>query len=120
MPQNPWEIEVGSLRHRVLIQQASSTRDAAGQLVQTWNTVRTTFAKIEGTSSRSFRDSFSNNALAAQSTDLVTVRWTPLNLEPDMRVAFGGRMYLIQGVDNVQRRNRKVLLACIVIDEGSN
>ena len=119
---DPLYIQAGSLRHRIQIQAATDTRDAAGQSVSTWTVVLTTRAKIEGTDSRTFKESFSNNALASQSTEAITIRWpgAAIKIEPDMRVIFGDNTFLIQGVDNVQHRNRKLVLACIAIDEDSN
>jgi SPP1 family predicted phage head-tail adaptor len=117
---DPLVIMPGQLRHSIIIQQSNATRDAAGQSVDIWETVRMTFAGFENTSGRAFKDSFSSNALAAQSTELITVRWTPVDIKPGMRVQFGGHLFLIQAVDNVQRRNRKILLACIAIAESSN
>jgi SPP1 family predicted phage head-tail adaptor len=115
-------IQPGELRDSVEIQAATDTRDAAGQPVSTWAAVLTARAKIEGTNSRTFKDSFSANALAAQSTDVVTLRWpgASIDLKPGMRLILGDNTYLVQGVDNVRRRNRKVVLACMVIDGDSN
>jgi head-tail adaptor len=119
---DPLILQPGELRHSVVIQAASTVGDAAGQPVSTWTAVLTTRAKIEGTNSRTFKESFSNNALASQSTDLITIRWpgSGIDLKPGMRVLFGDNTYLVQAVDNVLRRNRKVLLACIGVDEDSN
>jgi SPP1 family predicted phage head-tail adaptor len=118
---DPLYIQPGELRHSIQIEKASSTRDAAGQPIATWDPVLTTRAKIESTTSRTFRDSFSGNALASQSTDAITIRWpgAAFELRPGMRVVFGDNLFLIQAVDNVQRRNRKVVLACIGISEDS-
>ena len=123
MPSNdPLYIQAGELRHSIQIQQASATRDAVGQPVSTWNVVLNTRAKIENTNSRTFKESFSNNALASQSTDCITIRWPgpTIDLAPGMRVIFGDNTFLVQAVDNVLRRNRKVVLACIGINEDSN
>jgi SPP1 family predicted phage head-tail adaptor len=115
-------INPGELRHSVQLQAPSSTRDASGEPIATWSAVLTTRAKIEGTSSAAFKDSFSNSTLAAESTDLLTIRWpgSSITVEPGQRVIFGDVTYLIQDVDNVQRRNRKLRLACVVVDERSN
>ena len=48
---NPLYLRAGELRHAVQIQSASSTRDAAGQPVSTWNVVLSTRAKIENSGS---------------------------------------------------------------------
>jgi SPP1 family predicted phage head-tail adaptor len=115
-------IQPGELRDSIQIQQATDTRDAAGQPVSTWAAVLTARAKIEGTNSRTFKETFSANALASQSTDVITIRWpgAAVTLEPGQRVVFGDNTYLVQAVDNVRRRNRKVVLACMVIDGDSN
>jgi SPP1 family predicted phage head-tail adaptor len=119
---NPLAINPGELRHWIVIQQASATRDAAGQPISTWGTVASTHARIENTNSRTFKESFSNNALASQSTDLITIRWQGLaiDIKPGMRIVFGDNLYIIQSVDNVLRRNRVLRLACLAIDGDSN
>jgi head-tail adaptor len=119
---NPLYLRAGELRHAVQIQSASSTRDAAGQPVSTWNVVLTTRAKIENSGGQAYKESFSNSSLASQSTDLLTIRWpgSSITVAPGMRVIFGNSTFLVQDVDNVLHRNRVVRLACLMIDEDSN
>lgn len=119
---NPLYLRAGELRHAVQIQSASSTRDAAGQPVSTWNVVLTTRAKIENSGGQAYKESFSNSSLAAQSTDLLTIRWpgSSITVAPGMRVIFGNNTFLVQDVDNVLHGNRVVRLACLMIDEDSN
>jgi SPP1 family predicted phage head-tail adaptor len=119
---DPLAIDPGELRHKIQIQQASSTRDAAGQPVSTWNVVLTTWAKIAAPGSMTYKERFANNTFSSQSSDFITIRWpgASITIEPGMRVIFGDNIYLIQAVDNVLHRNRKVNLACIQIDEDSN
>ena len=121
-PSDPLYIDAGSLRHLVQIQAPTATRDAVGQPMSAWATVLTARARIENTNSRTFKESFSGNALAAQSTDVLTIRYpgSAIDLVPGMRVIFEDNTYLVQGVDNVLRRNRKIVLACLVIDGDSN
>lgn len=119
---NPLYLRAGELRHAVQIQAASSTRDAAGQPVSTWNVVLTTRAKIENSGGQAYKESLSNSSLASQSTDLLTIRWpgSSITVAPGMRVIFGNNTFLVQDVDNVLHRNRVVRLACLMIDEDSN
>ena len=119
---DPLVINAGELIHLIQIQAPSSTRDSFGQPISTWDVILSTHVKIENTNSRTFRESFAANALASQSTDVITMRWpgVAINLKPGMRVVFGDNYYLVQAVDNVQRRNRKVVLACLAINEDSN
>jgi head-tail adaptor len=120
--EDPVMINPGDLRHSVEIQKAPGGRDAAGQVVDAWVPVLTAYAAIEGTGSRAYRELFANNALASQSTDAITIRWPgeAIEIRPGMRVVFGANKYLIQAVDNVQHRDRKVALACMMISETSN
>jgi head-tail adaptor len=121
---NPLAISPGELRHVVQIQASAMVATARGQAVNasSWTTVLTTYAKIEGTSSRTFRESFSNNSLVSQATDVITIRWpgAAIDIKTGMRVIFGDATYLIQAVDNVLRRNRKVVLACVQVSSASN
>jgi SPP1 family predicted phage head-tail adaptor len=114
-------IQPGELRHSIKIQAATPTRDTAGQQVDNWTTVLETRASIENTNSRTFKMSFTNNMLASQSTDAIVIRWpgAGVDLRPGMRVLYGDNRFLVQAVDNVQRRNRKVVLACMAIAEDS-
>jgi SPP1 family predicted phage head-tail adaptor len=117
---NPLLFHAGTLFHSIQIQAASSTRDATGQLVSTWNTILTTRASIENTSGASYRESFSGNELVANSTDLITIRYqSSVTIEPGQRVIKGNDTFLIQAVDNVLRRNVKLRLACLLIDGNS-
>jgi SPP1 family predicted phage head-tail adaptor len=118
----PWIIAAGELRHKIQIQKPSATRDDAGQPIPIWDLLLKTRAKIENTNSRTFRESFSANALSSTSTDVITIRWpgAAVTIAPGMRVQFGDNFFLIQAVDNVLRRNRKVVLACIGVDSDSN
>ena len=119
---DPLLIEPGELRHSIQIQKTSATRDSAGQPIPAWDVVLEARAKIESTNSRTFRMSFSDNALASQSTDCITLRWpgASIVIMPGMRVVFGDNAYSVEAVDNVLRRNRKLVLACLSIEQDSN
>ncbi|UWZ84648.1 phage head closure protein [Occallatibacter riparius] len=122
---DPLVINPGELRHRIEIQEVSSTaQDPRGKSVnpKMWDKVLSCWAKIEGAGSRTFRMSFSNNAQVSLSTDVITIRWPGSNvvLKPGQRVQFNSNLFNIDAVDNVQHRNRKVVLACTQISADSN
>jgi head-tail adaptor len=119
---DPLYLLSGDLRHKVTIQQPSTTRDAAGQPVSTWITVLTTRAKIEGTTSNTYKELVQDGAIASQATDVFTLRWpgSSIDLKPGMRVLFGDNTLLVQAIDNVLRRNRVVKLFCMAIAADSN
>lgn len=122
---DPLEINPGDLRCLIQVQSPDFTADGYGaQSVNpsSWTTQLTCKAKIENTNSRTFRESFSGGDLVSQSTDVITIRWpgASINVKPGWRVVFGDNAYTIQAVDNVQRRNRKLVLACAIVGETSS
>jgi len=116
---DPLIIQAGTLRHLISILAPSSTRDAAGQPISTWTTVLTTRASIVNSTPGAYKQPFAGNILAAESTDFITLRYPAVDIQPGMRVAFGDNLYIIQAVDNVQRRNRVLILAAMVLDGDS-
>lgn len=122
MPYDPLYIAAGDLRQMVTLQSPSATRDESGQPIDIWDDVLTTRAKIEGTTSNSYRELVKDGAIASQSSDVVTIRWPggAINLTPGMRVQYGDNTLLVQAVDNVLRRNRLVKLFCMQIAADSN
>ena len=117
---DPTQLAAGRLRHSITIQKPSSTRDSAGQPGVTWSTVLATHAAIEGTSSLTFKFSFQNSTLAANATDCITIRYPAVAIAPGMRVLFGDNAYTIQDVDDVNRRHRVLILACVGVDTVSS
>lgn len=124
MPRDPLAFNPGELRHKIHVQASAMAASARGQAVNatSWTTILTTFAMIEGTSSRTFRESFSNNSMVSQATDVITIRWpgASIAIKTGMRVIFADATYLIQAIDNVLRQNRKVVLACVQVSSTSN
>lgn len=123
MAADPLYLNPGDLRHVVTIQAPNAAApDEYGQTTTSWTTLLVTRAGIESTSGAGYRDSFQNNALAAQSTDLFTLRWpgSTINIEPGHRIVIGTNVWTVQAVDNVLRRNRKLRIAALIIDSGSN
>jgi head-tail adaptor len=115
-------IAPGELRHAITIQAASSTRDAFGEPVSTWATVLVARAKIESTTANAYKELVQDGAIAAQSTDVITMRWPgpTFDIKPGQRVVFQDNNYLIQAVDNLLRRNRVVRMFCMALDGDSN
>ena len=122
MPADPLHIDVGSLRHEVTIQAPSTTKNAYGESIATWANVLTTRAAIQSTNSAAYKDQFAQNALAAQSTYVVTMRHpgSQVDIKTGMRLIYHGDTYVITSLDNVLERNRVLRLACVVINGDSN
>jgi SPP1 family predicted phage head-tail adaptor len=111
-PQSPWpSINPGELRHRVQIQQESTLPDSFGQPQSTWTTVLTTWARIRAASQR---EQFQANALVAQITHTITMRYqSAVAIAPGMRILFGSRIFTIQVPVNVEERNVLIDVMCL-------
>jgi SPP1 family predicted phage head-tail adaptor len=121
MPFDPLYLEPGDLRHSVTIQSPSSTQDATGQPISTWTTILTTRAKIESTTGAAYKELVQDGAIAAQATDVFTLRWPgAIDLKPGYHVLFGDNTYIVQAVVNILERNRVVKLFTLAIDADDN
>ena len=116
-PVSSWpQIDSGKLRHQIQIQAQSSTQDSFGQPAQTWSTIRTTWG---GLNIVSMREVFGSGQLTAQETDVWTVRYSPTEIQPGMQILFGGKVWKVQVISNVEQRNVLLHLLCIEIN-GTN
>ena len=117
---DPIQFDAGSLRHNITINAPSAIRDASGQPGTTWTAVLTTRAKIESTSSLTFKWSFQNSTLASNATDCITIRYPSVLVAPGFQIVWGDELYLVQDVDDIQRRHRVLVLACVGVDIASS
>ena len=113
---NPLGTDSGKRRHVVQIQQQSTTQDSLGGQVETWTTVRETWASIVYVPAGS-KENFQNGQFSSQITHIITILATPAPpIKPGMRILFGSHVYLIQPFDDVQLQGVKLNLQCIEID----
>lgn len=104
---------IGSLHQRVQIQKATETRDDYGEVIRTYNTVATRWAKIEDLSGR---EPFDNARVENYATHMVTVRWyEPLDGagKNDFRFIYKGMAYNIEAIDNKMKRDRVLICECV-------
>lgn len=88
------------------LQRAESVQDEAGQMVDTWATYATEYAKVEPLVGREY-------FAAASSFDRVpvkvTIRWRP-DVTPRDRLVIDGEAFAVDSVQNIKMRNRELLL----------
>jgi SPP1 family predicted phage head-tail adaptor len=123
MPYDPTsQLQAGDLRHSITITAASTTRDQYGQPSKIWNTVLITRAKIQSTTTSSYKMLIQAGVETSQATHVITMRWpgSSISIESGMRVLFGDNTYQIEAVDNVLNRNRVVNLFCMVPNGDTN
>jgi SPP1 family predicted phage head-tail adaptor len=103
-------INPGDLRHRVQIQQQTSTSDLFGQPLETWAGIRTTWAGIEAIA---LREKFQGE-FTPEVTHTITMRYpNGVTVAAGMRVVFGARVFKIQAVNDVGGRRLVLKLQTI-------
>jgi len=101
-------MEAGRLRHVVELQENQPTKNSLNETIDNWVTVATLRAAI---STLNGREIMAANAVGAQSTHKIEVRYHP-SITAEKRVLFGTRTFDINNVNNVDERNREMILTC--------
>lgn len=101
-------MRAGQLRHRLVIQQATETRDNFGQAQPSWTTFAERYAEVLPQSGREF---LAARTLTPELTHLVRLRGVA-GITPKMRVLLGTRVLDILAAVPVEERPRELLLTC--------
>ena len=101
-------MRAGDLRHKIIIQQVTETKDAYGAVAETWTTFVNAWASIEPLRGQEF---FAARQVNADVTHRVRTRYRA-GVTPKMRIAFGDRVLEIEVVLNLGERNRELELLC--------
>ena len=112
---DPLVVNPGELRHAVQIQQQVTTQSASGEPQQSWTTILATQASIRTASSR---EVYRASQFTGQVSHVITIRWpgSGVSILGGQQLLFGGRVFKLQTVENVQERNRVLLLHCLEIN----
>jgi SPP1 family predicted phage head-tail adaptor len=112
---DPLAIDAGRLRHPIQIQSLLQTQSATGALTDSWQTVHQTMAAIDTMSSR---EVWSASQFTEEVTHVVTIRWpgSTISIQGGQQILFGPRTFKLQTVENVQERNRVLILHCLEIN----
>jgi SPP1 family predicted phage head-tail adaptor len=104
-------IRAGALRHTLTIEEATETRDAHGQAVQTW----ATFASVPGAfEPLTGREVFAAAQVQAEVTARARIRYLE-GVTPKMRISFESKIYAITAVIDRELKHRELEL---LLSEG--
>lgn len=105
-------MRVGSYRHKVLLQNATTTKNAStGQQTKTWRTAATQMASIAPVQGRAY---FQAQGDRAEITHEIRTRYNPdVTITIRDRVVFGSRTFEIRSVINERERDREWVLMCV-------
>ena len=96
------------MRYRVKVERATNTRDAGGGIAQAFNPVTFIYADIKPKSANSV---YRQGMLQEKVTHEVTIRYMT-NIDTNSRITFGTRQFAINGIINVDERDRFLTLLC--------
>lgn len=101
-------MKIGQLRHRIVLQEYTSTQDSFGAEVQSWVDIATVWASIEPLSGREY---FAAQQINAEVSTKITIRYRA-GIKPTMRIIFKSRIYEILSVINTREQKRELTLMC--------
>ena len=102
----------GKRRHKITIQTPTETRSASGSVVQTWGTYCIRWAAVKTIGGR-------EALLARQVFGQRTIKFViPYDTTGDgittkMRITWDSRTFDIQDKENIDERNREIILICL-------
>lgn len=106
-------MRAGDLRHPIMIQMATMTRDSAGQSVRTWTSGKNTQAAIWPLRGSEY---FASQQLQAGVTHKIRIRHQTLAnstaIDPKHRIKFGSRYFSINSIINTDERNIMLDMMC--------
>lgn len=115
---NPQALPAGRLRDWVQIQSPSATQDGYGQPTDAWGAFASMMGALEAVRQR---ETYQTGNFSSEYTHKITVRWTGPNVRilRGMRAIVDGFIYLIQDVENLDTRNRVLVLHCTAINDAT-
>lgn len=105
----------GQLRHFVTIEQPIITQDDYGAAVTTWTTYATVRCKIETVSSTEFEYA---KSFGSTTTKKITTRYIR-GVLTTFRVNYGGRIFVITGLDNKDELGRELVIYATENNNGN-
>jgi SPP1 family predicted phage head-tail adaptor len=100
-------VRAGLLRHRITIERPTETLTTLGEPVQSWTPVATIWVSVEH---RDAGERFSDGRIFSERRTRFGGRWLISGVTTPMRVNFGGRLFDLTSVDDLEERHRELVL----------
>lgn len=95
-------VEIGALKHRIILQKPVHVVNPNGFEVETWEDYKTLWAAASNLHGREY---FAAAAVQAENTVKFTVRYLK-DIDTTMRILFWDKHYNITAIDNIKYQNR--------------
>jgi len=99
-------MKAGQLKHRIVIEQQTQTKNAIDEIILTWSTFCTVWAAIEPATGQTY---YAANQLESKVDGRVRIRYRD-DIEPTMRIKFGDRILNIVSIVHPQENRRELHL----------
>jgi len=107
-------MEIGELRHRIILQNPTTSINENGFEVETWEDVETVWAAVSNLHGGEY---FAAAAVQAENTVKFTIRYIE-GLDSAMRILFLGKCYNITAIDNIKYKNRYIEIKALEVMAG--
>ena len=94
-------MEAGKLRHKIDIQQFTTTKDSYSEDIKTWVSFHKTFASITPLRGKEY---FDTQQIVPEVDNKIVIRYRS-GIAPTMRIVWGSRTYEIRSITNFNERN---------------
>lgn len=102
-------MRAGQLRHRVIIQHKTITRNDGGEPIETWANLVTVWGSVEPLRGREYLEAQTQQQAISHR---IRIRHPRQSVTPEMRVKFGTRVFEIESALNTGERNIDMTLMC--------
>ena len=99
-------MRTGLLRHRIIIEKPTQSKNAIDEVVSTWSTFCTIWAAVEPAAGNAY---YAANQLDAKVDGRVRIRYRG-DLEPNMRIKFGDRILSIVSIVHPKENHKELHL----------
>ena len=102
----------GQLRHKVIIQVLTETRDSMGGVAESWATFQTRWAEVKPITGK---ERYASAERTGETTHHITMRHTA-GITRKHRILWGARVFDIQSVINADERDRMTVIQAVERD----
>lgn len=99
-------MRAGPLRHQIVIEQTTETRDTSGGVIDTWSTFATVWASVSPLIGREY---MAAKQVSADVTHKIRMRYLS-GVTPKMRVSWDSRTFDIGSILNVDERDIEMVI----------
>ena len=101
-------MDIGKLRHRIIFQQLSNSKNEYGEPVEEWLDIKTVWAEIKPVGGKQF---FAAKQINAEISHNIYIRYRN-SLSSSMRIKFKERIFEILYIMNVNESNTLMQIYC--------